>query len=174
MSSIQIIHKIFAGSETITSTLISVTYHLLRYPDTLQKLQMEVRAAFSSSKDITAAKATILKYLHAAVVEGMRIFSPTGFSLPRLIPSGGDSIDGCSLPGGVSLFLFLPKAHGLHIKQVVLVSVNPSAASLSPANFDSPLEYRPERYGSAQTQGIFWKRPNHFRWGHALAWVEGL
>lgn len=83
-------------------TLISVNYHLLRYPDTLQKLQMEVRAAFNSPEDITAAKAANLKYLHAAVLEGMRIFAPAAFSLSRLTPPGGDSIDGCSLPAGVS------------------------------------------------------------------------
>lgn len=68
---------------------------------------MEVRAAFNSSEDITAAKVANLKYLHAAVLEGMRIFSPVGFSLTRLIPPGGGSIDGFSLPAGVSLLLFL-------------------------------------------------------------------
>lgn len=88
-------------------TLISVTYYLLRYPETLKKLQMEVRAAFNSSEDITAAKVANLKYLHAAVLEGMRIFSPVGFSLSRLIPPGGDSIDGCSLPAGVSPVQFV-------------------------------------------------------------------
>lgn len=66
-------------------TLISVTYHLLRYPDTLQKLQMEVRADFNSAEDIIAAKAANLENRQAAVLEGMRIFSPVGYCSDELI-----------------------------------------------------------------------------------------
>lgn len=46
---------------------------------------MEVRADFNSSEDIIAAKAANLENRQAAVLEGMRIFSPVGFSLSRLI-----------------------------------------------------------------------------------------
>ena len=68
----------------------------------MRHLQNEVRNAFKSYDEIDAASTASLKYLHAVALEGMRLYPPLPFALPRVVPHGGDTVDGHFLPGGVS------------------------------------------------------------------------
>ena len=68
----------------------------------MQRLQTEIRTAFSRYEDIDAASTTPLAYLHAVLQEAMRVFPPLPFALPRVVPMGGSTVDGHHLPGGVS------------------------------------------------------------------------
>ena len=43
-----------------------------------------------------------LKYLHAAALEEMRIYAPLPLGLPRVVPKGGDTVDGHFLPAEVN------------------------------------------------------------------------
>ncbi|KAK1488453.1 benzoate 4-monooxygenase cytochrome P450 [Colletotrichum abscissum] len=119
---------VIAGSETTATTLSCMTYYLLKNPAILARLQDEVRSAFVSYEDITAATATPLKYLRAVAQEAMRVYPPLPFALPRVVPNGGCTVDGHFLPGGTT------------------VSTSTFAASMSSSNFDEPWEFRPERW----------------------------
>ena len=95
-----------AGSETTATCLSCITYYLVRDPSIMSKLRTEIRTAFSSYDQINATSTIPLKYLYAVALEGMRIYAPLPFALPRVVPEGGDTVDGHFLPAGV--FLPLP------------------------------------------------------------------
>lgn len=103
---------VIAGSETTATALAGATYYLLRNPEILKKLQEEVRTTFAHYEDITAASTVSLQYLTAVALETMRIYPPLPFALPRVVPEGGDTVDGHFIPAGVS------KIFSLHSKIV--------------------------------------------------------
>ncbi|KAI0179448.1 benzoate 4-monooxygenase cytochrome P450 [Hypoxylon sp. FL1284] len=119
---------ITAGSETAATALACITYYLLRRPEASDRLQKEIRQSFQSYESINNASTTPLKYLSAVILEGMRIYPPLPFGLPRVVPEPGDVVDGHFLPGGT------------------IVSTNPVAACLSETNFKDPELFRPERW----------------------------
>jgi len=81
-----------------------LTYHVLKNPKILRRLQHEVRLAFARYEDIDAAGAVPLKYLHALCLEAMRMYPPLPFAVPRTVPDGGAMVDGHFVPEGVRLF----------------------------------------------------------------------
>jgi cytochrome P450 len=91
-----------AGSETTATAMSTATFYLLRNPDVMAKLKDEVRGAFADPSDIKNATTKPLRYLNAVCREAMRVYPPLPFALPRLVPEGGDTIDGQWVPGGVS------------------------------------------------------------------------
>lgn len=93
---------VLAGSETTATALATTTYFLLRTPSALEKLTTEVRSAFANYDDIKNATTQSLPYLTAVLSEGMRMFPPLPFSTPRVVPEGGDTVDGHFIPQGVS------------------------------------------------------------------------
>lgn len=142
---------VLAGSETTATALCTITYYLCRNPQIMAKLQEEITGSFKHYTDINGASTASLKYLHAVALEGLRLYPPLPFALPRIVPAGGDIVDGHFLPAGVGLSLpseyFFPNAN--HEKTIV--STNPLAACLSPANFKDPWAFVPERWTSADT-----------------------
>ncbi|KAF3760410.1 benzoate 4-monooxygenase cytochrome P450, partial [Cryphonectria parasitica EP155] len=119
---------VIAGSETTATALACVLYHLLKNNAVLASLQHEIRKQFRSYAEISASSTLSLKYLRAVLLEGLRVYPPLPFALPREVPEGGDTVDGHFLPAGT------------------IVSTNPVAASLSPRNFTEPLAFKPERW----------------------------
>lgn len=119
---------VLAGSETTATALSAITYYLLRTPEVMQRLKAEIRAAFKSYSEIDAQSTIRLSYLRAVILEGLRIYPPLPLGLPRIVPEGGDIVDGHFLPAGV------------------VVSTNPVAASLDPANFAEPEAFMPARW----------------------------
>ncbi|KAK3687929.1 cytochrome P450 [Podospora appendiculata] len=117
-----------AGSETTATTLSCITYYLLKDAVVEDKVKREIRGAFSKYEDINSHTATRLPYLRAVCLEAMRVYAPLPFALPRVVPEGGDTVDGIMLPAGTT------------------VSTNPVAAGLSSANWTNPYEFRPERW----------------------------
>lgn len=108
---------VIAGSETSATALSCILYHLLRDADVMAKLKHEIRTHFHAYGDIRASSTLSLKYLKAVILEGLRIYAPLPFALPRVVPSGGDIVDGVFLPEGVcgmllrtsvTLFLYFP------------------------------------------------------------------
>ena len=93
---------VLAGSETSSTCLATITYHLAKDHSITGKLQEEIRNTFTSYSEINAASTSSLEYLHAVILEGLRIYPPLPFALPRLVPEGGDTVDGHFLPAGVS------------------------------------------------------------------------
>lgn len=91
-----------AGSETTATALACITYYLQKDPNVLQRLRREIRDAFQSYNQIDDASTIPLSYLRAVILEGMRMYPPLPFPLPRVVPASGITIDGCFVPGGVS------------------------------------------------------------------------
>lgn len=84
----------------MTGMLVGTTYFLAKTPRVQQFLQKEIREAFESVDDITAAKLSTMKYLTAVIHEGLRSFPPGPTGLPRYSP--GALVDGHFVPKGVS------------------------------------------------------------------------
>lgn len=95
-----------AGSETTATTLATITYYLFRNPAILTRLQHEIRSNFKTYDEINAQTTADLPYLHAVCLEALRMFPPLPLGLPRIVPPGGDTVDGCFVPGGVIGFIF--------------------------------------------------------------------
>jgi cytochrome P450 len=137
---------VIAGSETTATALSCITYYLFRHPEVIKKLQDEIRGAFTSYDQINAQSTASLKYLHAVALEGMRVYPPLPFALPRVVPPGGDTVDGHFLPEGVCALTCHPGPIRAHKGKQTIVSTAPLAASLSPANFKDPWKFDPERW----------------------------
>ncbi|KAH8769743.1 cytochrome P40 monooxygenase [Hyaloscypha finlandica] len=114
-----------AGTETTSTFLSAATYYLLRNPEVLEKLKTEVRSAFASSGEIDGENTKLL-YLNAVVEEGLRIFPPAPFGLPRVCP--GAMTDGVWVPKGT----------------IVATAAHTTASD--PRYFHLPREFHPERW----------------------------
>lgn len=113
---------IVAGSETTATLLSGVTYQLLTNPEAYKKLVTEIRLAFATEEDITAAAVDKQTYLLAVLSEGFRMCKsnpvaknshkadnvildpPVPGALGRTIPKGGDFVEGHWFPENVSSF----------------------------------------------------------------------
>lgn len=91
-----------AGTETTATLLSGLTYYLLPDATIMERLTAELRGAFATENDITIERLQTLKYLHACIEEGLRMYPPISNGLPRLVPVGGAMISGEPVPEGVS------------------------------------------------------------------------
>lgn len=93
---------IAAGSETVGTLLIGLTWYLNKNPKALKKLQEEIRGRYNSEFDIDFASIDKLPYLNACLDEALRLFPPSPSALPRVVPKGGAPICGTFIPEDVS------------------------------------------------------------------------
>ena len=98
---------VLAGSETTATTLGCITNGLVNNPEVLRTLVTEIRASFASRAEITFGNISKLPYLAAVIDEGLRICAPVALGSPRIVPAGGNTVDGHWLPGGVSILPFV-------------------------------------------------------------------
>lgn len=66
-----------------------------------QKLINEVRGAFTRDEDINFIDASNLKYMLAVLNEALRLFPIVPVGLPRIVPKGGETVNGKWVPAGV-------------------------------------------------------------------------
>jgi cytochrome P450 len=147
---------VIAGSETTATALACILLHLIKDPALMAKLSDEVRGRFDSYGEICSLSTRPLPYLKAVILEGLRIYPPLPLALPRVVPEGGDTVDGIFLPAGVSFSHAsqpLPAQCLEHASRApelmdtqTIVSTNPVAASLDSRYFGDPLAFRPERW----------------------------
>ena len=90
-----------AGTETTATELSGTLYYLMKNPDKMAILVDEVRSAFPNEEDISMEKLAQLKYLHACLEEGLRIYPPVPIGLPRVPPKEGAMILGEYIPPNV-------------------------------------------------------------------------
>jgi cytochrome P450 len=98
-------HLVLAGSETTATLLSGVLYHLLRNPEVMDKLVNEIRTTFRSSEAIDLFSVGDLKYSEAVLSETMRIYPPVPSMFPRIVPEGGDTVEGRYVPAGTELHM---------------------------------------------------------------------
>ncbi|TGO13465.1 hypothetical protein BTUL_0069g00320 [Botrytis tulipae] len=106
--------NIAAGSDTTAITLSSVLYHLLKYPNTYQKLRDEVETAAREgrvSDPVTFKEAQKLPYLQAVLKEGLRVHPAVGMGLQRIVPAEGTTIANQFIPGGSTVGINAYVAH---------------------------------------------------------------
>ncbi|KAK5653450.1 hypothetical protein OQA88_8936 [Cercophora sp. LCS_1] len=121
---------VMAGSETTATTLAGTIVLLIQNPDKLRLLEEELRGKFAreSCEDVGLNELQDLPYLNAVLKEGLRMCPPFPWILPRVIPKGGATICGASLPGGTK------------------VSIHTVALQRSTAYFHDPHGFHPERW----------------------------
>ncbi|KAL8950282.1 MAG: hypothetical protein Q9222_003686, partial [Ikaeria aurantiellina] len=125
---------IIAGSETLSTTLSGITYHLLRNPQILQRLTEEIDTAFprddNNKKDnnLTISALKPLTYLNATILESLRLCNPVPAGIPYLVPPAGATVCGIPLPGGTH------------------VSVHPATLNTHPQLYHQPNDFIPERW----------------------------
>lgn len=97
---------VVAGSETSATLLTGALYLLAMNPDTLKRLQEEVRDTFQDEKDITLSSVNNLEYMLAVIKESLRMYPPAASALPRIVPAGGAEIAGHRIPEGTVVSIF--------------------------------------------------------------------
>ena len=123
---------VVAGSETTSTLMNGVTYLLLTHPEAMEKLKHEVRSAFKSAEDITIASASRLPYMLGCLNEALRLYPPVPGSMVRTIGKGGGVIAGHYIPEGT------------------MVECQQWSMNHSTMHWESPWEFRPERFLSSE------------------------
>ena len=96
--------NLLAGGESTGISLSAAMYFLCKNPQSLEKLRREMEdvKTRSSSPNITTMKeASECPYLQAVVKETVRVFSPIGISITRVVPEGGLTLAGRIFPENV-------------------------------------------------------------------------
>ncbi|KAK4186767.1 cytochrome P450 [Podospora australis] len=119
---------VIAGTDTTSTALGSANYHLMANPQVMETLRTEIRSRFEHYEDITPETTSNLPYLNAVLSEALRIFAPVSWPPSRIVPPGGDTVDGYHLPAGT------------------WVSAGYYTGGRSPENFQDPLTFWPERW----------------------------
>lgn len=76
-----------AGSDTSASLERAASYYILQNPKALKRLQIEVDAAIASS--LLNLKTSNNSYFDVVIKQSLRIHSPVGVSLERVVPRSG-------------------------------------------------------------------------------------
>lgn len=117
-----------AGTETTATLLSGATYHLLRNPTYVKRLQSELRASFTCVSDLKLEPLAQLTYLEAVLKESLRMYPPVPIGLPRVSPPGGMTVGEYFVPEGTVL--------GIH----------QLSTYRAPENFKYADQFRPERW----------------------------
>lgn len=129
------VELVMDGGGPIAAVLIGTLNYLLRNPSKYDYLVQEVRGSFKRETDINGSATRPLPYLHAVVTEGLRIAPPFPDGVRRVVPAGGITVAGCSVP---------PKT---------VVSTGCWVQFMNPRNFACPEEFVPERWLHAKGAG---------------------
>ena len=96
--------NVIAGSDTTAISLSSILYHLLKYPETLQKLRAEIedfeRQGQCGNPNVTFKEAQKMPYLQAVIKEALRLHAAVGLPMWRVVPPEGAEICGHRFNGG--------------------------------------------------------------------------
>lgn len=119
-----------AGSDGTATALTASIYFLLTHQDVYLQLTDAIRHEFHSEANITSPSlsASQIPLLDAVLHEAMRVYPPVAVTLPRVVPHGGEMMDGLYVPAGTT------------------VGVNHLATYRSERNFHRPSDFVPERW----------------------------
>jgi cytochrome P450 len=91
-----------AGSDTTATLLSGTTYFLLKNPEYLTTLSLQLRQSFQSESEIDQASVDSNELLQACVMETLRVYPPAAVGFTRVVPKPGVTIAGRFVPEGVS------------------------------------------------------------------------
>ncbi|KAI0545247.1 cytochrome P450 [Xylaria curta] len=142
---------LLAGSDTIATSLISVTHLLCRNPRVLQRLTCEVRSVAPLESDVNYMNITSnMPYLNAVLRETHRLCPPLANGPARVVGKQAAAIAGVVVP---------PKT---------AVGVTYFAANHSAQNFVFPDEFLPERWLSSELATKYNNDNENSRWPHQI------
>ncbi|PKS05393.1 hypothetical protein jhhlp_008768 [Lomentospora prolificans] len=98
--------QIVAGSDTTATAVRGTLLNLMTAPNAYYRLQKEIDEAVAdgrASSPIQVAEARNLPYLQAVLYEGLRINIPFSGLATKIVPPGGDTINGQFVPGGTRI-----------------------------------------------------------------------
>ena len=99
-------HLVIAGYEPIASQIFCTLMFSLLEPDTLKLLVEEIRGTFANYEDIQVESLGSLKFLHASLMEALRITVLSSSGMARTSP--GAVVDGNYIAKGVRLLVASP------------------------------------------------------------------
>ncbi|KAK1505284.1 hypothetical protein CABS01_00752 [Colletotrichum abscissum] len=119
-----------AGSDTTSTALLTILWHLLAHKDAYDKVALEVRSTVTTRDELNYHKIQHLPYLRAVIEEGLRIFPPNAGFIPRQVlqSDGAFVLHGIPLPVGTE------------------VGVANMAMHRNPRYFERPNDFIPERW----------------------------
>ncbi|KAK4186247.1 cytochrome P450 [Podospora australis] len=102
-----VLHLI-AGSDTTTNVLAGTMSYLMATPHVYARLKREIQHAIesglvSADKPIRYDQAQKLPYLQGVIWEGYRIRPPLTIGHYKVVPPGGDTLNGVFLPEGTAI-----------------------------------------------------------------------
>ncbi|KAK1436510.1 hypothetical protein QVD17_02290 [Tagetes erecta] len=121
---------LLGGTETSASVVVWAMTLLVKNPDSLKKVQQEVRDAVMNKGKVQEDDLHKLVYLKAVIKEALRLYPV----VPLLVPH--ESIDRCVI-------------EGYEIPKKTLVYVNTWAIGRDPECWERPEEFEPERFLSS-------------------------
>lgn len=94
-----------AGSDTTSTSLLTILWHLMSDKRAYDALANEIRSRFKSIDEVNYQDAQHLPYLRAVIEEGLRILPPNSGFIPRqVMPSDKPfTLHDRQFPAGVSL-----------------------------------------------------------------------
>ena len=121
-----------------------ITLHIMSNREVENKVRKELELAGVESPDLLrVSEFGKLPYLQACITEGLRLNPPITQLRERVVPAGGDTVDGHYIPGGTNIGLNT-QAVGRH-------------ACFGP----DPDHFRPERWLEANEESLVMMRKVH-------------
>ncbi|XP_047319097.1 geraniol 8-hydroxylase-like isoform X1 [Impatiens glandulifera] len=116
-----------AGTDTTSSTLEWAMTEILRHPTCMKNAKNELKRIVCDGKQVEESDIDKLPYLQAIIKETMRMHPPAPFLIPRQVYTEID-LCGYTIPKGAQ------------------VLVNVWAIGRDPGIWESPMEFKPERF----------------------------
>jgi cytochrome P450 len=77
--------------------------HIIGNARVVNRLRRELAAADTTRPVIRDAEAKAIPYLQACIKEGLRIYPPAAGLMEKVVPAGGDTVDGKFVPAGTKM-----------------------------------------------------------------------
>ena len=139
LSASECVDDLVAGIDTVGDALCFLMHHISLPSASSQRVQDKLHAEL---RENAGTPLDDLPFLEAVIKEGLRVFSPTPMSLPRVVPAEGRVLDGVHLPGGTIVSC---QSYTVH--------------RLDKAVWPEPNEFLPERWlnpeGAAERNQLF-------------------
>ncbi|KAF5477133.1 hypothetical protein F2P56_003805 [Juglans regia] len=132
-----------AGTDTSSSTVEWAIAELVRHPKILASVQRELDSVVGRDRLVSELDLPQLTYFQAVIKETFRLHPSTPLSLPRM------ASEDCEI-------------NGYHIPKGSTLLVNVWAISRDPEQWESPLEFRPERFLPGSSKAHVDVRGNDF------------